>query len=877
MVKEHTDHLERWQKQLTLVENKAFIFPQKEEEAIISLDATNVTSHINPKSSFGRAFYWSDTNNNEAFRHNPYKFKNTVRRKKRLRILLNTKEVQNNFNFSKTKYSEITNTYKSIFDNTAQGQIIIKPDMSIEAINDMALETIDKYFNLKLKKKDDLGAFRHHKGYNILATWFDDALNGNITQKELRLDLSQSKRVWIKLRVAPVYNRVKQICAIHLIGSDITTRKESERRLEENEAKLKAIFESSSDALIIVGDGLKMILDCNQRATKMFEKNIKGMSISVLSSEFCLKKNQKEIEKVLNESDVFLQELEYETASGRKFWGSTAVSTISIGHNKFKLVRIIDITERKQMEADLLAAKEKALALSQIKDQFLASVSHEIRTPLNGVVGAINLLDSNHALNPEQYTRTVKTLRFSAQHLLTLINDILDFNKIESNKVTLDTHNFNFNSLVREIAQTFTFRAQEKNIVLFTSFDTNIPKNLLGDSLRIVQIISNLLNNAIKFTPHGNVRICTRMQAETKENVCIKVEVADTGIGIASQNLDKIFDVFTQAENNTSRRFGGTGLGLAIVKRLLNLMGSDISVTSKEGEGSVFSFDIILPKSNSNSISDNNIFHNNKTSFAPLSEVRLLVAEDNEINRYVICNFLNEWSVQYDIAINGEEVLDWLDKGTYDMVLMDLQMPVMDGIETTKRIRDNSAISSTLPIIALTAATLPNTTDYLHENGIDDYLAKPFDAHQLYNLIYKWIKRKTTTTTNTTTTMPSEIKDIKIDFNKMLFACKGNLEEESKCLDMYLHYFEELSSNFERAVRANDTSKLSNWTHNIRPIMAIAGIDDANICVDLLKKSRGLAAEPTFNEAEFSQLHLQFKQLCGILLEQLYKRKQQTE
>lgn len=768
--------------------------------------------------------------------------------------------------------------YRLIFDNAAYGQLIAKSDMTIEAINKTAIQTIEKYFNLKSETYHNLSIFEKHKGYDVFAEWFRQALSGVITQKEVRLDLSQQKRIWLKFRIAPIYDENKHIRSVIITGSDITARKESERRLEENEEKLKAIFESSYDALIMVGDGLKMILDCNQRAIKMFERDIKGLSINTLSEKLCLKKYQNEIKKALSDTDVFLQELEFEAASGRKFWGSTAVSSISIGHNKFKLIRITDITEQKQMEADLLEAKEKALALSQVKDQFLASMSHEIRTPLNGVIGAINLLDSNHALNPAQYNRTVKTLRFSAQHLLMLINDILDFNKIESDKIILDTHNFNFNSLLREIAQTFTFRAQEKNILLFTSFDTNIPKNLVGDSLRIVQVISNLVNNAIKFTPQGTVRICTRLQSETPENVCIKVEISDTGIGIASHNLEKIFDVFTQAESHTSRRFGGTGLGLAIVKRLLKLMNSEIKVESVENEGSIFYFELTLAKSTENYISDNNIFNEKHSSFAPLTDVRLLVAEDNEINRYVICNFLSEWSVQYDIAIDGQEVLNLLEKNSYNMILMDLQMPVIDGIEASRRIRATESIKKETPIIALTAATLPNTTNYLKNNGINDYLAKPFDAHQLYNLIYKWAQttnNQTKKTINYTSPMPLDSTHIQVDFNKMLFACKGNLEEETKCLDMYLYYFNELLNNFEQAVRANDTAKLSNWIHNIKPIMSIAGINDDNLCAELLKQSRSLANQPEFDEAQFAPLRQQLEGLCNHIVEQLKKRKEQ--
>jgi PAS domain S-box-containing protein len=387
-------------------------------------------------------------------------------------------------------------------------------------------------------------------------------------------------------------------------------------------------------------------------------------------------------------------------------------------------------------EEDLRVAKQKAEQAALAKEQFLSTMSHEIRTPLNAIIGMSQLLMENPRKDQIEY---LDALKFSGENLMSLINDILDYNKIESDKVILEEVVMNPVELLKEIIQVLKIRAEEKNNKLFLETGTGVPEFLIGDQVRLNQIITNLIGNAIKFTENGTIKIHLSLVSETKDRYLLRFSVEDTGIGIEQENLDYIFESFTQAKSDITRKFGGSGLGLAITKKLIDFQGGEIHVESTPGKGSRFFFELPYKKGEIELPENGDVL---VESFESLDNIKILVAEDNEINLLVARKFLENWGVEVTIAENGKVAIEKIKKDKFDLVLMDLQMPEMDGYEATKQIKSlNNGQFKDLPIIALTASILMNNKDRITKAGLDDSLIKPFDAVDLYQVIIRHLKK----------------------------------------------------------------------------------------------------------------------------------------
>ncbi len=398
-----------------------------------------------------------------------------------------------------------------------------------------------------------------------------------------------------------------------------------------------------------------------------------------------------------------------------------------------------DITERKKQEAAIIEEKEKAEKASHAKAEFLSTMSHEIRTPMNSIVGITNILISEE--QDEEKLKLLDTLKFSSEHLLVLINDILDFSKIEAGKVEFETIDFNLHRVVRNIVEACKFKGDEKNINVVFEWDERLHKYVKGDPSRLAQILTNLIGNAVKFTEKGSVTTKVSLLEERKDSNIIRFEVIDTGIGIQKEKQEMIFESFSQTDSYTTRKYGGTGLGLAITKRLIELQNSKIHVDSEFGKGSNFYFDLELAKSLKQVKSNDDLGDPTLLDEEQLAGLKILLVEDNPLNQFVAHKFFDKWKCNVEVAENGNEAIAHIQEKTFDIVLMDLQMPEKNGFEATAEIRGAKAAYSEVPIIALTASAFMEEKNRALEAGMNDFITKPFNPKELHEKISKNIAR----------------------------------------------------------------------------------------------------------------------------------------
>jgi signal transduction histidine kinase/ActR/RegA family two-component response regulator len=410
---------------------------------------------------------------------------------------------------------------------------------------------------------------------------------------------------------------------------------------------------------------------------------------------------------------------------------------------------------RKQKEEELRKANQmlkSAMALTRemaaraeqanaAKSQFLANMSHEVRTPLNGVIGMTGLLlDTELNQNQRQY---VEIVRRSGESLLTLVNDILDFSKIEAGKLTLELVDFDLRPLLDEAIGVMILRAAEKNIEMTCAMAADVPSLLRGAPDRLRQILINLVDNAVKLTNQGSVTVGVSLVHETATDVVLRFSVRDTGIGIPADKLGLLFNSFTQVDGSTTRRFCGTGLGLAISKQLAELMGGDIGVNSEDSVGSEFWFTVRFDKQSPDEVAKQSPATRPTLRRMPRTNVRVLVAEDNITNQQVAMGILRKLGLRADAVANGREALEALRLVPYDLVLMDVQMPEMDGLEATRAVRapGSGILNCKIPIIAMTAHALQGDREQCLAAGMDDYIAKPVTPAELSVLLEKWTLR----------------------------------------------------------------------------------------------------------------------------------------
>jgi len=522
-----------------------------------------------------------------------------------------------------------------------------------------------------------------------------------------------------------------------IIGTlqDITERKQAELDYRQSESKYKLVLETINLAAITLDKNGDVIF-CNKYLAKLLgysQAEIAGMNWMEHFIPHDLKKFMTNWFKNNTVEAHFINPIICRNGEERVIsWQNTIIfdengdlrETTSIGE---------DITDQQKARQELIWAKEVAEKASKFKSEFLSIMSHEIRTPMNAVIGTTNLLLSENPL-PGQL-EYLNTLKFSGENLLAIINDILDYNKIEAGKLELNNSPFNLHQLIHKIKQSFHPRVTEKQLFLNVVIDEDIPEMITGDNMRLSQVMNNLVSNAVKFTHAGGVTIKLEKELINSTVVTVKFTVTDTGIGISADSFGIVFDPFMQDKQVINNDYGGTGLGLAITKRLVELHSSSISVTSELGKGTSFVFSIAF-----------NIAPKTTTSYQPvtpsvagltlsLAGMNILVVDDNKMNLMIATRFLKKWNASTDEALNGEIAVNMVNNNSYNLIIMDLQMPVMDGFEATAIIKKSHP---DIPIIALTADAMPETYNKALEAGMSDYLTKPFAPETLFEKAAKY-------------------------------------------------------------------------------------------------------------------------------------------
>lgn len=539
----------------------------------------------------------------------------------------------------------------------------------------------------------------------------------------------------------PVLDESGKIFAISGFGSDVTERKVAEGKLRTSEEKMRALLDSTKEGFFMLDRELNVLL--MNEAGKIMMHQITGKVIDIGENVFEIvfpeerELVRENMQKVLEGDSVELEQ-GYMTSEGQKWF---LINYLPIKHrdNEAKPSGICvvcrDITDLVRYREQLIEAKKKAERAEKLQEQFLANMSHEIRTPLNGITGMTSLL-LNTQLTEVQH-EYVNIIKYSSDNLSVLINDILDFSKIKAGKLSIENIEFTLWEVAQKAVASLQTKAKEKDLGVLIFFHPNMPQRIKGDPHRLNQVLNNLLSNAIKFTQQGYVRLEIAVSRETDDICWLQFNVKDSGIGIHEDKLAVIFESFSQASEDITRKYGGTGLGLTITKQLIELQHGTIDITSEPGTGTNISFEIPYQKikglSNKQETTEEEEITNRN---ATLANKQILIVEDNEVNQKVVAYNLEPVGVITTIANNGREAVDMLESGKhFDLVIMDLQMPVMNGFQATAYIRQK--LNSKIPIIAMTASALRNEQVKCFELGMNEYVTKPFSPSELLRLLEK--------------------------------------------------------------------------------------------------------------------------------------------
>lgn len=651
--------------------------------------------------------------------------------------------------------------------------------------------------------------------------------NGVIESKKLKhweekLIQPDGSAKYIMRNMFPVLNEGNDVSLVIGYGLDITNIKNIQQQIEESEKKYRDVIDNSL-AIVTTHDLDGKFITVNPMVGKVYGYADEEM-IGHLLSEFI----PEEDKPLFNE--YYLEKIKKEKQSSGIFRvlnkNGSIIYTLynnflkeEEGKEPYVIGFAVDITDRIQAEKELKIAKKVTEEMVQTKQNFLANMSHEIRTPMNAIMGMSRQLQKT-ALNEKQQTY-LDSITAASENLLIIINDILDLSKLEAGKLALEKIGFEPKAVIGMVMQVMNHKAEEKGLQLINSCcDAELWPILIGDPYRINQILLNLVSNSIKFTETGTIDITCKVINQTECIQQVQINVKDTGIGMDREFVTSLFQKFRQEDESVARRFGGTGLGMSITKELVDLMGGTIEVTSEKGKGTEMSIRFSFEKGTEKDLPQKNIA---STNTGILQNKKILVVDDNEMNRLVATTILQEYGVLLTEAANGEEATGLMSEQDFDIVLMDIQMPVMNGLDATRYIRNE--LKSAVPVIALTANAIRGENEKCFAAGMNDYLSKPFEESQLIEIISKWIdKRPVAQNENESVRVNGKTKQL-YDLTKLTDIAKGNENFIKKMLQLFVEQVPVCIVEIKQALVVSDLTTIKSLAHRIKPSIDSLGID----------------------------------------------------
>jgi len=702
---------------------------------------------------------------------------------------------------------ENTQNTRALINNITDGIWSIDINGAVLIYNLEAKKNMELHLNYSPQIGDDFFSKVPPLFYEFWNKLFTIAKNGKTATETLEYD-SVIGLVYMETKCFPI-KKDDKITGTTFYVRNITKRVLSENIILNSEKNFRAVFEGSSIPILVESLATHRIIDANHSAEQLHgysQDELIGLSIFDTIPPTYLKKSQINYIKYVNNEIDALESYVY-TKNKESIPVGVFITEITYKNERCNLLFLQDITLQRKAEQKLMEAKIIAEQNAQFKSMFLANMSHEIRTPMNAVIGFTDLLkETTLSSAQEEY---VQIINDAGENLLVIINDILDISKIQAGKMELRPEPVQISQIIRQTKRLYLNKAAEKGIELIELIDQHIPSWINFDGSRLGQVINNLVSNAIKFTNQGSVTIQASLVHASDDNCSIEIMVKDTGIGIPENKIESIFQDFGQVDSSTQRKQAGTGLGLAIVEQLASLMGSTISVQSKINEGSVFKFTIDAPLS----VPPLNI--ENHTFSKTLENMQVLLCEDNEVNIKLAVKVLESISIHPTIARDGQSAVEAVKNSTFDVVLMDIQMPIMDGITATQQIRSFSNV----PILAMSAHVLSAERNKCFEAGMNGFISKPFKKVDVINELQKALNSDKNDFKTSVISNQAAQKSSKWDLLELpnLVELADNDEEFVISLfDIFIESSKIDLKSFISACRNDDSEKMSMLAHKLK-------------------------------------------------------------
>jgi len=723
----------------------------------------------------------------------------------------------------KKKLQRSESKYRNVVENIAEGLVITDLEGYVQFVNQRMCEMIG-YTEQEILGIKAYKLITDKSKHVSLETRLARRRLGQAEQYEVLIRNKNGEARWVFVSATPYLDDEGDIIGSIAGLTDITERKKAEEQTLESQKKLQQILDTSLDAIVTI-DKDSRVTSWSQNAVDIF-----GYTQTEAIGQFLhdLIVPDRHVQAHLKGVNRFIKtgkgrvlnkriELPAKRKSGEEFPIELSISPLVIREEHYFSAFIQDITERKKNEEELIEARRVAEQARKAERQFLAHMSHEIRTPMNAVIGMTHLLRKS-PLNEEQM-EYVEALKFSGESLMNIISDILDLSKIEAGELEITYHPFALQPMIHSLQRTYQFKAQDKNVSIYAYIDDAIQNKIVGDKVRLGQILNNLMNNAVKFTTEGYVGLNAVLEKKEASLYWIRFEVYDTGLGIEEEDLSQIFDSFKQVHKVDKEKYGGTGLGLSIVKQLTELMGGQLTAKSELHKGT--SFILTIPFQNTGEPFEESVDENkiDDHDLEMIKSLRVLVAEDNPLNQKLISSILKQWECSFRLVTNGQEVVNVSKEKDYDIIFMDINMPILDGVEATKRIReDEENINRHTPIIALTAAALFEERKRMDQAGANEFVTKPFSPKQLQVSILTCLQRidksKHKPQDNNTTTLNDE--DGLFDLAYLEQFCDNDFSFIKEMLELFLQKTPEDIEVLLKAIEKDDWETITGITHQLK-------------------------------------------------------------